>query len=99
MRKKKKKTALGAVFAYLLAAVGSWMFVNSYANSYNRLTQDKIAPASLVMNGDTAKVGILEYSAQFSTKLISPDSRLYCIAYLISPDELRTAAYLTFFLP
>jgi len=99
MHKKKKKTALGAVFAYLLTAVGSWMFLNSYANSYNRLTQDKIAPASLVMNGDTAKVEILEYSAQFSTKLISPDSRLYCIAYLISPDELRTAAYLTFFLP
>lgn len=99
MPKKKKKTAVRAVFAYLLATVGLWMFVNSYANSYNRLTQEKITPASLVMNGDTAKVEILEYSAQFSTRLISPDSRLYCIAYLISPDELRTAAYLTFLLP
>lgn len=99
MRKKKKKTAAKAAFAYLLLTVGSWMFVNSYANSYNRLTQEKITPASLIMNGNTANIEILEYSARFSTKLIAPESRLYCIAYLLSPDELRTASYLTFFLP
>ncbi len=94
MRTKKKKTAVRAIFLYLLLTVGSWMFINSYANSYNRLTDEKIAPASLIVNGDTAEVEVLEYTAQFSISGLSPDSRLYCAAYLLAPDELRSAAYL-----
>ena len=99
MFRRKEKKAVRAVFVYMLLTVGSWMFINSYANSYNRFTQEKIAPASLVMTGSTANVEILEYSAQFSISGLSPESRVYCIAYLLAPDELRASAYLISALP
>ena len=51
------------------------------------------------MTGSTANVEILEYSAQFSISGLSPESRVYCIAYLLAPDELRASAYLISALP
>lgn len=94
MFRKKKRTAVRVIFLYLLLTVGSWMFLNSYTNSYNRLSEEKIAPASLNIGEDKAAVGLLEHTIEFSTAGIAPDSKLYCAAYLISPDELRLSAYL-----
>ena len=99
MRKKHKKAAASAVFLYLLLAGGSWMFINSYVNSYNRLSGDKITAASLTVSGGNAGVRILNKSADIDLSPIMPDSKLYCGAYILSPDEIRSAAYLISLLP
>lgn len=93
MRRKNKNTALKAVFLYLLLSGGSWMFINCYANSYNRISSDDIRPAGVVISSGRASVELLDYSAQFNISGIAPESKAYCGAYLISPDELRAAAY------
>lgn len=82
------------MFLYLLFMSGVYMFLRSCSNSYNRLTADKIVPASLVINGNTASVSILEHKADFSMGIISPESRLYYVAYLVAPDDARLMAYL-----
>lgn len=94
MRRKNKKTALKAVFAYLLISGGSWMFINCYANSSNRLSGGDISPASLVISGGRASVEVLDHRAELSISGIAPESKAYCGAYLLSPDELRLAAYI-----
>lgn len=94
MRRKKKRTAVKAAFIYLLMTLGSWMFVNSYANSYNRLSGDRMIPAGIAFSDRKASVKLLDYSAEFGISGIAPDSKAYCAAYLLSPDELRAAAYI-----
>ena len=94
MRRKNKNTALKAAFLYLLLSGGSWMFINCYANSYNRLSSDDIKPAGVIISGGRASVELLDHSAEFSIEGIAPESKAYCGAYLISPDELRAAAYI-----
>ena len=98
MRKKRKKTAAGAVLIYLLLVGGMWMFINSYTNSFNRLTEEKIVPASLTINAESASVQVLNKSAELDLSPLSPDSKLYCGAYILSPAEIRSAAYLISFL-
>ena len=98
MRKKRNKTAAGAVLIYLLLVGGMWMFINSYTNSFNRLTEEKIVPASLTINAESASVQVLNKSAELDLSPLSPDSTLYCGAYILSPDEIRSAAYLISFL-
>ena len=93
MRRKKKKTAITAVFMYLLMSGGSWMFINSYANSYNHMSEDKMIPAGMVISGGKATVEVLDHSAELSLSGIDPKSKAYCAAYLRSPDEIRCAAY------
>lgn len=93
MRRKKKKTVLRAVFLYLLLSGGSWMFIYSYANSCNHMRGEHIVPAQMVVEDDSATVDILGHSARFSISGIAPNSKLYCGAYLLSPDEVRLAAY------
>ncbi len=94
MVRKKKKTAVRVIFLYLLITAGLWMFLNSYTNSYNRLSREKITAASLDLKGDKAALGLLEHTVEFSIAGIAPDSKLYCAAYILSPDELRLTAYL-----
>ena len=94
MRKSKKNTTLTAVFLYLLLSGGSWMFLNSYANSHNHMSEEKIIPVGITVNEDKASVEILDHHREFSLSVISPDSSSYCAAYLASPDELRAAAYI-----
>ncbi|NLT09522.1 MAG: hypothetical protein GXY08_08470 [Ruminococcus sp.] len=93
-RRYKKKTAIRAIFLYLLFSGGSWMFINCYTNSYNRLSGEKIAPASLDMNENKASFTVLEHSAEVDLSVLSYESRAYCIAYLLSPDEVRSTGYL-----
>ena len=93
MRRKRKKAVLRAAFMYLLLSGGSWMFIYSYANISSRLSGEYIVPAQMVVEDETAAVDILGHSVRFSISGIAAHSKLYCGAYLLSPDELRLAAY------
>ncbi len=70
------------------------MFINSYANSHNQMSEEKMIPVGIVLNEGKASVDILDHHREFSLSCISPDSSNYCLAYLASPDELRAAAYI-----
>lgn len=94
MRRKKKKAVLRAAFAYLLLSGGSWMFINACANSYNRLNSENIVPVGLTVQNGTAALDILDHHAEIGISAFAPDSKLYCGAYLLSPDEVRAAAYI-----
>lgn len=89
MRKKKKKAVVRVIFIYLLLTTGIWMFLMSYSNSYNRLSTEKISPASLNLNEETAEMKILEHTFTMDITKILPESKLYYILYLLAPDELR----------
>lgn len=88
-----KKTAVRVIFVYLLLTAGVYMFLESCSNSYNRLSGEKIAPASIVINGNKASVSILENEVSFSTEIFSPESRMYFFMYLVSTDDIRSVAY------
>ena len=90
----KKKTAARAVILYLILTAGSWMFINSYTNFYNRITGEKIAPASVTLNGENASLSLLEHDTEIDLSLICPESKVYCAAYIASPDVIRAAALL-----
>ncbi len=94
MRKKKKKTALKAAFLYLLLSGGSWMFINSYANSYNMISNNNIVPAGLLLRDEEVSLKFLGHSGKLDISLIAPDSKIYCGAYTLAPDEVRAAAYI-----
>ena len=49
---------------------------------------------SLTVSGGNAKVRILNESADIDLSPIMPDSKFYCGAYILSPDEIRSSAYL-----
>jgi hypothetical protein len=94
MRKSKKKTTLTAVFLYLLLSGGSWMFINSYANSHNQMSEEKMIPVGVAISGDKASLELLDHYGEFSLSGIAPESKNYCAAYLASPDEIKAAAYI-----
>lgn len=85
----RKKKAVWAMLSYIVLTAGIWMFLYSYSNSYNRLTEDKITPASLVITENKADLKILSRSFEVSLEGISPENRLYLVLYLLTPDELR----------
>lgn len=89
------KTAVRAIFVYIVLTVGLQMFLYAYTNSYNRLTDEKITPASLNIDKDSAELKILNRSYNFSFDKISPENKAYFVAYIFTPDELR--AELLFF--
>lgn len=97
MKRKRKKNAAGAVIIYLLLVGGSWMFINSYTNSFNRLSEEKITPASLTIMPESASVQVLDKAVDIDLKPFVPNSKLYFGAYILSPDEIRSAAYLISF--
>lgn len=89
MKKILKKSAVRAAFAYLLLTTGLWMFINSYSNSYNKLTAEKIAPASITVSEASAEMTVLENSVLLDLSLFMPESKLYCGLYILAADELR----------
>lgn len=95
--KKKKRTAVRAILVYLTLTTGSWMFINSYTNSYNRLTGENIAPASLDLKGSKASVTVIDHRTEIDLAGIYPESRLYYAAYVFSPDEVRFVSHLISF--
>lgn len=96
MKRKKYKTAVRAVIIYLVLTVGLWMFLYSYSNSYNRLSEAKISPASFTVDAASAELNILGRKFSFSLRGAAPESRAYLTAYLLSPDELRAVSLIIF---
>lgn len=92
MKKRINKTAVSIVLLYVILTSGLRMFLISYANSYNKLNEDPIVPAKLTVSSTITKLDILEQS--INIKNIKSDSKLYFVAYLLTPDELRAAAVL-----
>ncbi len=89
MKRTNKKTAVRIMLLYIILTVGFWMFLYSYTNSYNKLTDEKIVPASLAISVESAELKILDRSFIFSINAIEPDSKGYLCLYLLTPDELR----------
>ena len=69
------------------------MFLESCSNSYNRMSEEKITPASIVISDKKASVSVLDNEVSFSTEIFSPDSRLYFLTYVLSPDDIKLISY------
>lgn len=95
MHSKKKRTCVKAVFLYLLMTTGLWIFLNSYAVSYNKLTSEKITPAAIYVNTGETNISVIGHSVSVCTSLLSKSSRLYYILYSLSPDELRAVTLIS----
>lgn len=87
--KKNKKKAVKGVLIYLILTVGLWMFLYSYANSYNRLTDEKIVPAALNVEENSGELEIIGKKYKLDFDMLAPESKLYFVAYLFTPSELR----------
>lgn len=87
--RNNKKTAVKVIFLYLLVTTGLWMFLLAYSNSYNRLTTEKISPASLDLSEKRAEMSILDYSCSFDITKLLPESKFYYVLYMTVPDEVR----------
>lgn len=89
----RKKTVLRIIFVYILLTAGIYMFLESCSNSYNRISKEKIVPASIVINDNKASVSILESKFNFSIKMFLPKSKIYYVAYTIASDDIRLMSY------
>lgn len=94
MKNKKKKTVVRIFFAYLILTTGLWMFFLSYSNSYNKLSIEKISPASITLTENQAEMKILKSSFIFNIEDLLPESKLYYVIYMFSPDEVRLITFL-----
>ena len=81
------------IFIYLLLTAGVYMFLESSSNSYNRMSEEKITPASIVISEKKASVSVLDNKMSFSTEIFSPESTLYFMTYLFSPDDIKIISY------
>lgn len=87
MRKKIGIRTFAVLYAVLVT--GGWMFLHVYANSRSRMTEEKLAPVFLTINGDLAELEIVGNRYDFQLTFASPESRMYYPLYLASPPELR----------
>ncbi len=85
MKKMKKKAAVRITIFYIILTVGFWMFLYSYTNSYNKLTDEKIVPASLEVCVESAELKILDHSFIFNIDAAMPDSKVYLLLYILTP--------------
>ena len=77
------------MLAYIILTGGPCMFIFSYANSYNRLSEEKIVPVRLTVTDTSAELDILGQAYSLDISGVSSGSKLCLAAYLLSPDELR----------
>lgn len=89
MRNRKKNTAVKAVIFCTILTVGIWMFLYSYANSYNRMTDEKIVPAVINVDENGTELDIIGKKIRLDTDCFNDESKLYFILYLIMPIESR----------
>ena len=90
----KKKAAVRFIIVYLVLTVGFIMFIDSYANSSSRMRPEKTVPAVISVADGYASISILGYGKKADLSVLSPESRLYCILYVLSPDAVREAVVL-----
>lgn len=86
---KRKKTAVRVVLMYLILTAGMWMFLYSYANSHNRLSDEKILPAALRTYREGFVIEAMGKSVGVKNKLFLPESDFYFAAYMLAPIEVR----------
>ncbi len=65
------------------------MFLYSYANSHNRLTDEKIVPAEFSVDENGADLHIAGEKIRINSGIISSDSKFYFISYIFAPVEVR----------
>lgn len=85
------KKVIRIVFLYILATSLLYMFAVSYSNTYNRINNEKIAPAGIVINGGEVTVSVLHDKITIDFGFAEPESRFYYVLYFLSPDSLRNA--------
>lgn len=88
-KNSKKNTAVKAVIVCAILTVGVWMFLYSYANSYNRLTNEKIVPAVVKSDESGMELELIGKGYRLDTDCFKSESKLYFILYLIVPIESR----------
>ncbi len=86
---KDIKNMVRGVLVYLILTMGIWMFLYSYSNSYNRLTDDKIPAAEIIMNEYNATIRAAGRSYDISTEFFSSESDFYFASYMLIPTELK----------
>lgn len=87
MRKKVGIRTFAVI--YMVLVTGAWMFLQVYANSRSRMSDEKLAPAFLTVEDSHAELEIVGNRFDFQLTLAAPESRLYFPLYLASPPELR----------
>ncbi len=83
------KNMVRGVLVYLILTMGIWMFLYSYANSYNRLTDEKIPAAEILTDKGSMTMRGAGMSYNISTEIFSAESDFYFAAYMFIPTELR----------
>ncbi|MCM1529354.1 MAG: hypothetical protein NC093_05090 [Alistipes sp.] len=86
---RKRNCIRTIAMVYMTLVTGGWMFLHAYANSRSRMTEEKIAPVFLTVDGSFAELEIVGSRFDFQLSLAAPESRLYFPMYLASPPELR----------
>ena len=84
-----KRTAVKAIFFYILFTFGIWTFLNTYNNFCIRLSGKETAPVNVVFSGDTAEIRVISDSFEFDISAVSPENKLFFILYMFSADELK----------
>ena len=87
--KKRQKNMVRGVLVYLILTMGLWMFVYSYANSYNRLTDEKIPAAEFIMNENNAEIRAVGRKFNIDTGILAYESDFYFASYMLVPLELK----------
>lgn len=88
----KKKAAVRFMLVYLILTAGFIMFIDSYANSRSLMQAERTIPAQVRTEDGRLHISILGHSAETDISAFSPDSRLYFIMYVLSPDGFRGAS-------
>lgn len=87
MRKRVGVRTLAVV--YIALVTGGWMFLNVYANSRSRMTEEKLMPVFLTVEGSLAELEIVGSRYDFQLTFAATENRMYFPLYLASPPELR----------
>lgn len=74
---------------YLVLTVGIWMFIYSYTNSHNRLTDEKITSAAFAVDESDWEILLMGRRFSFEPEIFVSDSKFFFISYIFSPIELR----------
>ena len=61
----------------------------SYANSSNRLTEEKISPASFSTDERGALLQLAGRNFRIEYDIFSPESKFYFVSYIFMPVEMR----------
>lgn len=93
---KNKKTAFTAVFLYLLITSGIWAFLVSYTNSYNKLSTQRLLPASAVIKSEQLYLSAADKTVTIDISAFKEKNKFYYQCYLLEPDEIKLTSLILF---